>query len=288
MNMDSQNEKDETLPDSKETATRASSKSSLWVGVGLLIAIILLVVLIPCPSKSQYLVFRIVIALAAAGLATVIPGFIKVNLNKGITAGGAIAVFALIYFFDPASTVAENKCIDETFALTVFVHGTQGKEDKMLRGQGEVCVYLNSNPEKVKIDEDGKAIFTEISPTFLNSKIRITVQHPQPYQSTHPDSLYLLQRNGVIYLEAALNNIDRIFGRITDATNDDPLDSVKIVIKDVQTFSNTEGWFDLEVPKQWQSKFQRVSFSKKGYVRQEIDSIPVHTKQEIQVSLKKK
>jgi len=285
--MDTNNKKDEGLPASKESP-QTSSKLSIWIGVGLLIAIILLVLLIPCPSKSQYLVFRIVIALAAAGIATVIPGVIDVKIPNGITAGGAIAIFALIYFFDPASTVAENKCVEETFALTVFVHGPQGKEDKILRGQGEVCVYLNSNPEKVKIDEDGKAIFTEISPTFLNSKVRITVQHPQPYQSTHPDSLYLLQPNGVIYLETALNNIDRIFGRVTDATNDDPLDSVKVIIKDVYTFSNTDGWFQMEVPKQWQSKFQRVSFSKKGYARQDIDSIPVHTKQEIQVSLKRK
>ncbi|MEO6730727.1 MAG: hypothetical protein ABIN01_05885 [Ferruginibacter sp.] len=286
--MDAQNEKGETLPAPKDPTATSSSKLSIWVGLGLLIVIILLVVLIPCPSQSQYLVFRIVIALAAAGIATIIPGFINLTIPKGITAGGAIALFALIYFFDPASGVAENKCTAETFALTVFVHGPQGKEDKILRGQGEVCVYLNSNPEKVKIDEDGKAIFTEISPTFLNSKVRITVRHPQPYQSTHSDSLYLLQPNGVVYLEAALNDIDKIFGRVTDATNDDPLDSVKIVIKDVHTFSNTDGWFEMEVPKQWQSKFQRVSFSKKGYVRQDIDSIPVHTKQEIQVSLKKK
>jgi hypothetical protein len=40
-----------------------------------------------------------------------------------------LAVFSIIYFSDPASTIAENKCAEETFALTIFVHGKGGKED---------------------------------------------------------------------------------------------------------------------------------------------------------------
>lgn len=262
------------------------SKTPFWLGIGLCAVIILLVIFIPCPTQNQYLVFRIVIALAAAGLATIIPGFISLNMSKGITAGGALAVFVLIYFFDPASTVAENKCANETFTFTVFVHGQKGEEDKILRNQGEVCVYLNSMPDKVKIDEDGRATFTEISPTFLNTKVRISVQHPQPYQSTNPDSLYELKKNGVVFLQVGLFGMDKIFGEVLDYKTGRFLDSVRVSILDVETFTNSNGWFELHIPADKQSKFQRVSFDKKGYEREVYDSVPVHTKQPFSIAMK--
>ena len=279
-------EKDETDAVPEKPVTIPLSKIPLWLGIGLCAIIILLVIFIPCPTQSQYLVFRILIALAAAGLATVIPGVININVSNGITAGGALAVFVIIYFFDPASTTAENKCENETFAFTVFVHGQKGKEDKILRGQGEVCVYLNSLPDKVKIDEDGKATFTEISPTFLNSKVRITIDHPQPYQSTHSDSLYELKKNGVAFLEVGLYGMDKIFGEVLDYKTGQFLDSVRVSILDVETYTNSKGWFELNIPSEKQSKFQRVSFDKKGYQREVFDSVPVHTRQPFSIAMR--
>lgn len=279
------------MPDNKSTIgakrTKPASKTSLWLGAVLIAVILLLVIFIPCPSATQYFVFRIVIALAAAGLVAVIPGALSINLTNGITASGAIAIFAVVYFFDPASVVAANKCENDTFNLTVFVHGKGGKEDKILKGQGLVCVYLNSNPEKASIDEDGKASFSEISPTFLNSKVRITIEHPQPYQSTHPDSLYELKRNGVIFLETQLNDLDKIFGEVTDFSTGEFIDSVRVSILDIETYTNDKGWFELHIPPGKQSKFQRASFDKKGYKREVYDSIPVHTQQQFSITMKK-
>lgn len=279
------------MTDSKNTAdsktVQAAPKISLWLGASLMVAILLLIIFIPCPSATQYFVFRIIIALAAAGLAAIIPGVLNIHLTNGITAGGAIAIFAVVYFFDPASVVAANKCENETFNLTVFVHGKGGKEDKILKNQGYVRVYLNSNPDKAQIDNDGKANFSEISPTFLDSKVLITIEHPQPYQSTHPDSLYGLKRNGVIFLEAELKGMDKIFGEVTDFTTSDFIDSVRVSVLNIETYTNNKGWFELHIPADKQSKFQRVSFDKKGYQREVYDSIPVHTQQEFSVTLKK-
>jgi len=274
-------------PSPEDTGSTSSLKTSLWLGIGLTVAILLLVIFIPCPSTSQYFVFRIIIALAAAGLASVVPGIFKINFTNGITAGGAIAIFAVVYFFDPASSVGEGKCANETFTLTVFVHGKGGLEDKILKDQGLVCVYLNSLPEKAKIDENGKATFTEISPTFLNSKVRITIEHPQPYQSTHADSLYELKKNGVIYLETELMGMDKIFGEVLDYKTQQFIDSVRVSILNIQTYTNNNGWFELDIPPDKQSEFQRVSFDKKGYEREVYDSVPVHTKQPMSLTMKR-
>jgi len=279
---------DKDIPSSKEESRPvASSKKAMWLGITLTATILLLVIFIPCPSASQYFVFRIIIALAAAGLAAVIPGIFKINLTNGVTAGGALAIFAVIYFFDPASSAGEGKCTNETFAITVFVHGKGGLEDKILKEQGMVCMYLNSRPEKVKIDGDGKAIFTEISPTFLHSKVRINIDHPQPYQSARPDSLYELTKNGVIYLQTELSGMDKIFGEVVDFTTGQFLDSVRVSILNIQTYTDNNGWFELHIPADKQAKFQRVSFDKKGYERQVYDSVPVHTKQPFNLAMKK-
>jgi len=273
--------------DENDDKKKSTLKTSIWLGIGLLAVILIMVIFIPCPSASQYFVFRIMIALAGAGLAAIIPGTLSIEMANGVKAGGALAIFAIVYFFDPASTVATNKCVDETFDLTVFVHGKGGLEDKILKDQGLVCVYLNSKPEKVQIDGDGKATFTEISPTFLNSKVRITIEHPQPYQSTHPDSLYELKKNAVVYLETALMGTDKIFGEVLDYKTRQFIDSVRVSIFDIETYTNANGWFELQIPADKQLKFQRVSFDKKGYERVVFDSVPVHTRQQMSLTMKR-
>jgi hypothetical protein len=56
----------------------------------------------PNPSPFQYIVCRSVLALAAAGIAAMIPGLLDVRLSTRIRASGAIAVFVVVYFFAPA------------------------------------------------------------------------------------------------------------------------------------------------------------------------------------------
>lgn len=73
--------------------------------VTLLVAIALF---LPEPTNFQYTVLRIVLALAAAGVAALIPGFIEVKYRQAVRAGGAIAVFVVVYFFSPASLVSNR------------------------------------------------------------------------------------------------------------------------------------------------------------------------------------
>lgn len=70
---------------------------------------------------------RIVLALAAAGVASVIPGFLELLFktqlstvgNIGVRAGGAIAVFALIYLYNPAEVARVS--IDEKLERLTLV-----------------------------------------------------------------------------------------------------------------------------------------------------------------------
>lgn len=86
---------------------QVNSSSDILVACGgtLVIALMLVVShLSPNPTDSQWFVFRVTIALAAACIGAVIPGWISIGL-PAIRAGGAIALFVLVYWFNPPRLV---------------------------------------------------------------------------------------------------------------------------------------------------------------------------------------
>jgi len=76
-------------------------------GCGILFVALMLIIAIaiPNPTATQWFVFRVVLALAAAGIGAVIPGLIVVNVSKVVRAGGAIALFVLVYLLNPPQLV---------------------------------------------------------------------------------------------------------------------------------------------------------------------------------------
>lgn len=75
-------------------------------GSTFVVAILIIALFVSHPTDFQYGVFRTVLAMAAAGVAVFIPGMLQLTLERkqlfALRAGGAIAVFAVVYFFDPA------------------------------------------------------------------------------------------------------------------------------------------------------------------------------------------
>jgi hypothetical protein len=70
----------------------------------------------PNPSSSQLFTFVVVLALAAAGIGAILPGTIGIEWNgpggiPAIRAGGAIALFALVFLFRPTIEDAAVKLV---------------------------------------------------------------------------------------------------------------------------------------------------------------------------------
>ncbi len=111
-------------------------------GVMFVATLLVLAVAFPQPTPFQYHIFRIVLALACGGVAAVIPGFLAVRMDKKglvIRAGGALAVFLLVYFFNPAQLVT---------AASVAVHQeTHGPQSPAISGvQGDVTIIQEKKP----------------------------------------------------------------------------------------------------------------------------------------------
>jgi hypothetical protein len=69
----------------------------------------LLAFVFPNPTAFQYTVCRIILALAASGVATLLPGTLDVKIPGYLTASAAFAVFVIVYFRTPAELVVGNR-----------------------------------------------------------------------------------------------------------------------------------------------------------------------------------
>jgi len=70
-------------------------------GFVLVLVILLVVVLQPDLTPQQFVIVRIILAAAVAGVAAMIPGFLQVKVGSWLKAGGAMAVFAIAFFYTP-------------------------------------------------------------------------------------------------------------------------------------------------------------------------------------------
>ena len=87
--------------------TKSIEKLISYISSAVLIITILAVALfIPNPSPFQYTVFRIILSLAAGGIAAFFTGFLTVEWPNKIKAGNGFGVFIIVYFVSPAAIEA--------------------------------------------------------------------------------------------------------------------------------------------------------------------------------------
>lgn len=102
------------LPVSKST----EKLIAVIFGVIFVAAILALAVVFPTPTPFQYTVFRIVLAIAAAGFVSMTPGFLEVTVSNWVRAGGALAVFVILFFYNPADLVTSATTVPQDTGTT--------------------------------------------------------------------------------------------------------------------------------------------------------------------------
>jgi hypothetical protein len=75
-------------------------------GVVFIVVMIYIALYVPNPTPTQWFVFRVVLALAAAGVGALLPGLLRVEAPPYVRAGGALALFVVVYWFNPPKLVA--------------------------------------------------------------------------------------------------------------------------------------------------------------------------------------
>ena len=99
-------------PTSTDFSERAVPKAAPWekvalfaVSVSLVLVMLVIAFLVPEPTEFQIWVFRVVLALGAAGVGALIPGFLEFEYRNWLRAGGAAAFFALVYLVNPPGLI---------------------------------------------------------------------------------------------------------------------------------------------------------------------------------------
>lgn len=154
-------------------------------------------------------------ALAAAGVATGIPGFINVNVGRYVKAGGAIAIFVVVYFFNPAKLVTQDQ--DSGWV----------EQDVQFSANNEGSIY------RVKIDGKGHANVSGEKIDVLVSEM--LVKYPERYKDIEIESVIALRIAlfcvvGDKYKEAAVSN-RYLIGRKLPAGESIVLKDISLSIK---------------------------------------------------------
>lgn len=88
---------------------KAEVRIAVAFGFIALIALFAVAIFFPHPGPLLVTIARVTLALACAGIAAVIPGLLTIELRPTVAnivrAGGALAVFVLVYFFSPAGLI---------------------------------------------------------------------------------------------------------------------------------------------------------------------------------------
>mgnify|MGYP000333144505 CR=1 FL=1 len=136
------------------------------VGVIFMTAVLYIAFVKECPSDSLLFTLRVVLAIAVAAFSMVISGSLKIQYQGSISAGGSIAVFVLVYLFNPAGNIEGKHCnLVEPYQIrgSARLNGKVVESSKVVFGGGNIAY-----PRSWNINEVGQ-FGIEVSPDeFVN------------------------------------------------------------------------------------------------------------------------
>jgi hypothetical protein len=176
--------------------------------------------------------------------------------------------------------------------VTVMVHGPKGKDERILENRGVVSLVYGTAVVAKQIDSQGLAIFTEIPSEFFSPETDVSILFSdpklEPIYAVHRDSTYHLKKGQFVPLEVALFHLDTIRGIVRDFVTGDPIDSVRVSVKTVSTYSDEFGEYLIVIPPGLRQQFQTIRAQKKGYQFYELQDVPVQTRAEAVIVMKPK
>lgn len=255
-------------------------KTSVWIGLASLAAILSAVIFVPCPSSAQFFVFRLILALGAAGIGSILPGFFSVE--SGVAkAGGALGVFALVYLLNPATLVADDRCKQEPFTMTVSVRSKKPSAAYPDLKNAELWLWQRNEWNKVSISPDGIADFKNLDPSLAGKHTAIQLKAIHFRSAT--DSL-LIQPPATQLDLLPDGSLERVFGKITDARGQG-LPGVQVEVEGQFATTDAAGNYELRIPLARQRDHYLIYAMKKGWTAYHDEIWPASGKKDF--SLKK-
>jgi hypothetical protein len=269
-----------TSSNTSGSETMNNGKSNFWslivIGAIILISVTYAAVTIHCPNSVQSYILHVLLSLGAGFLGACIPGKITIR-TAGKNMFGGVACFFLVFTVNPTQYFAQTAdCDFKTVTLIVVVHGEKGIQDILLRSQGQVMLDILPDAERSSgarrsepINYEGQALFEGIP---VGSKVKCSVEFSEQYHVVKPDTTYTVYPQSKIFLKVALAGLDKISGRVFYLGN--PLSETRVLLSDLVAKTDSNGFYKIIIPKNYQQKQQTLTFIKSGYPTKKIEAYP--------------
>jgi hypothetical protein len=137
-------------------ATSAKKAKSPGTGTIILLFLLLgvLVYLTPCPSETQFIYFKVALALVAGLFGWLIPGFIRFNATWAsvtVKATAGMGLFMIVLIYAPQLSTATGKCANTQY--TIILRDSTSRTIPDL--SGSLSILIKNNVQKAQIQSDG-------------------------------------------------------------------------------------------------------------------------------------
>ncbi|MBK8567800.1 MAG: hypothetical protein IPN76_31900 [Saprospiraceae bacterium] len=255
------------------------------VGLALLVGMVLLLVFVPCPTDAQFFAFRLLLALAAGGLATLLPGMFGLDLNNGTKAAGALGIMVLIYLVNPGTLAGGGKCDEGPFNFTVrLVKPNNMANYPPLKG-GTLKIWVVDRYEKPELNTDLVAEVKAI-PNVQDGNMVDAYLEGATYWKLEKDSVRLSKLSQTLNVVPD-GSLDTLYGKTL--MNDNPVVGVQIEVEGgLSGVSDANGKFVVPIPLMKQKEVLLVSAFKEGYGRVEERHNPASGEKVLDLTMTKK
>lgn len=174
-----------------------------------------------------------------------------------------VLVIILIALLLGSGTILRNHILSP-LQLTIYVHGNRGLQDYSSELAGEIVLDMRNDRRVANIGENGRTNFGEISRDFLGENIFISTKIPG-FSSEKPDSTYRYD-GSPIYLKVIPSIERRILkGNVFNQNATTPIPGVRVETKNISSFTDSLGFFELRIPINEVEDKYKLSLSKSGY-----------------------
>jgi len=157
---------------------KSSSQSmERWLafGFGVVFVVVMLAIalFVPNPTPTQWFTFRVVLALAAAGVGALLPGLISVTAGPYMKAGGALALFVLVYWFNPAKLVTSAPSDSQLHLFVPFLGKPLNVEASMTASGNQIERKTIPHPLSKDSDKGPHNFYIESNGGPVNSHLDV-------------------------------------------------------------------------------------------------------------------
>ena len=249
------------------TKPNNESKPNILIPISLLVLFGGLVFILPCPSDSQFIYFKLVLAIIAGLFGWFLSGFINITATWGklvINATGGFGLFFLVFFYSPKLSSNSGKCAPQ---YTIILRDSTGKTIRGL--EGKLSVIVGTDVKTPEIKSDGTVDVKGITEDKETTKFSVELLNEDwLFKSNREKVIDTFFKNERLVLYLVLDNqYCCLKGTVVDASNNNtPMENVEVFVDNIKIITNKEGKYDYIVPNNLRKTSLNLRISKDSFI----------------------